>query len=172
MADGTLGPIAPCMPRNQHGRQQPRAHSSCHVPGTNMAGSSPRPTAPAMSREPTWLAVDLSTQVPPCAGNQHSPAGARVHSSRSALGTNMADRKPQAHSFLHAPRNNMAARQPRDHSCCFGPGTNMADSRPRPTAPDMPREPKCLAVDLGAQVPPCPKNQHSRRGAQGSRLPP
>ena len=112
MANGSPRPTAPAMPweptwlgsapgpqlqpcsGNQHGRKQPRDHSSGHAPRTNMAGGSPGTTAPSMPREPTWPAAASVPQLPPCPENQHGRRQPQTHSSRRAIGTNMASGSP------------------------------------------------------------------------------
>jgi len=139
--------VLPC-PGNQHGRRHPRAYSSRHALGTNITDQEPGPTAPAMTRKSTWPAGASGPQLPQC------------------LGTNMADRQPQAHSLRHAPRTNMAAQQPRAHTSRLATGTNMADQEPWPHRSCHDPGTNMAGAVPSPQLQPCTGNQHGGRQHQ------
>jgi len=104
----------------------------------------------------------------------------RTHSSRHALGTNMAGgfpgptapampREPSwqvaapAQSSHHAPGTNVAKQQPQAHSSLHAMGTNMAGGSSRPTAPAMPWERTWPLAAPGPELPHCHENQNGRR---------
>jgi len=146
MAACSPRPTAPTMPREPTWPTAcPRAHSSHHAPGTNMANRMPQ-----------------GPQLPPCPGNQHGRRQHQAHNSLHDLGNYMAVRQPRDHSVRHALGTKVAGNK-------HGPTAPAMPQEPTSLVAALGSQLLQSSGNInggpvasGPLLPPCPGNHHAR----------